>query len=83
MPYEMMREYEVEYASARLPDSEHWAAMLTIYGPSRNPMHRNCVFPMQRVALDAVLTSAAQAEAEARKVAQQMIAQGRQHDLGG
>ena len=40
-------------------------------------MHRNCIFPAQRVSIDTVFTSAAQAELEARKVAILMIEQGR------
>ncbi|MES2047314.1 MAG: hypothetical protein V4447_02855 [Pseudomonadota bacterium] len=79
MPFEMMREYEIEYSSVRLPDSEHWAAMLAIYGPSHNPMHRNCIFPARRVAVEAVFASAAEAEAEARKVALEFIQEGK-HD---
>lgn len=79
MPYETMREYEIEYSSAPLPDSEHWAAIVAIYGPSPNPMHRNCILPAQRVSIDTVFTSAAQAEAEARKVAMLMIEQGTHH----
>ncbi len=73
MPFEMMREYEIEYSSVRLPDSEHWAAMLAIYGPSHNPMHRNCIFPGRRVAVETVFASASDAEAEARKVALEFI----------
>lgn len=73
MSYELMREYEIEYSSARLPESEHWAAMVAVYGPSHSPMHRNCVFPNQRVSMGTVFTSAEQAEAEAHKVALQLI----------
>lgn len=83
MPYETMREYEIEYSSTRLPESEHWAAIVAIYGPSPNPMHRNCIFPARRVSIDTVFTSAAQAEAEARKVAIQMIEQGTHHGSAG
>lgn len=68
MPYEIMREYEIEYSGARLPESEHWAAMVAVYGPSHSPMHRNCIFPRQRVSMGAVFASAEQAEAEAHKV---------------
>lgn len=76
MPYETLREFQIEYSSARLPGSEHWAAILAIYGPSSNPMHRNCIFPAQRVSIDTVFASAVEAEAEARKVATLMIEQG-------
>lgn len=83
MPYETIGEYEIDYAGARLPDSGHWAAMVTIYGPSPNPMHRNCIFPEERVSIDTVFTSAEQAEAEARKVAIQMIEQRTHHGSAG
>ncbi|MDE2429868.1 MAG: hypothetical protein KGM99_14165 [Burkholderiales bacterium] len=79
MPLEMMREYEVEYSSAPAPDSGHWVAMLTIYGPSHNPMHRNCVFHKQRVALESVFPTAVQAEEEARNVALRMIERTKRH----
>lgn len=75
MPNETIGEYEIDYAGVHLPDSDHWAAMLTIYGPSPNPMHRNCIFPEERVSIGTVFTSAEQAEAEAHKVAIQMIEQ--------
>ncbi|MEO8600855.1 MAG: hypothetical protein ABI656_13605 [bacterium] len=73
MSYELMHEYEIEYSSAKLPESEHWAAMVAVYGPSHSPMHRNSVFPIQRVSMGTVFTSAEQAEAEAHKVALQLI----------
>ncbi|WP_025916698.1 hypothetical protein [Herminiimonas sp. CN] len=76
MPSETVREYEIAYSSVKLPDSEHWGAMVTIYGPSSSPMHRNCVFPEQRVSIDMVFDDAAAAETEARKAALRMIGQG-------
>ena len=83
MPSEIVNEYEIEYSSVRLPDSEHWAAMVAIYGPSPSPMHRNSIFPEQRVSIDTVFESAAAAEAEARAVALSMIEPGRQHNPAG
>ena len=79
MPDEIIGEYEIEYSSVRLPESEHWAAMVAVYGPSFSPMHRNSIFPLQRVSIDAVFTSAEQAEAEAHKVALLMIEHGTHH----
>ena len=79
MPSETIREYEIEYSSEQLPESEHWAAMVAIYGPSPSPMHRNRIFPPQRVSIDTVFTNAEQAEAEAHKVALLMIEQGTHH----
>lgn len=73
MQYETVNEYEIEYSSTQLPDSEHWAAMVTIYGPSPSPMHRNCIFPEQRVSIDTVFDSAEAAQAEARTAALAMI----------
>ncbi|MEO6352182.1 MAG: hypothetical protein ABIO19_03805 [Burkholderiaceae bacterium] len=79
MPNETVNEYEIEYSSVQLPESEHWAAMVAIFGPSPSPMHRNSIFPEQRVSIDAVFDSAAAAEAEAHKVALAMIEPGQQH----
>ncbi|NMM26731.1 MAG: hypothetical protein HHJ12_05425 [Glaciimonas sp.] len=83
MPYETMREYEIEYSSTRLPDSTHWAAMVTIYGPSSSPMHRSCIFPLQRVSINTIFTNPEQAEKEAHKVALQMFEPGTQRGPGG
>jgi hypothetical protein len=66
-------DYEIEYSGVRLTDVDGWAAYVTIYGPSPNPMHRNSIFPAQRVAVEHVFGSEAEAEAEARKVALAMI----------
>lgn len=80
MPDEIIGEYEIEYSSARLPESEHWAAMVAVYGPSPSPMHRNCIFPSQRVSVEAVFTSAEQAESEAHRVALLLIERGSHHN---
>jgi hypothetical protein len=73
MSSEQIGEYEIEYSGARLPDTEDWAAYVTIYGPSSNPMHRNNIFPAQRVSVETVFPSEKEAEAEARKVAMSMV----------
>jgi hypothetical protein len=73
MQLEQIGEYEIEYSGSQLLKSEGWAAWLAIYGPSPNPMHRNSIFPTQRVAVDTVFPSEQEAEAEARKVAMSMI----------
>ncbi|MDB5762351.1 MAG: hypothetical protein JWQ21_1346 [Herminiimonas sp.] len=73
MPTETIGEYEIEYSGVQLPDSENWTAHLTIYGPSSNPMHRNNIFPDQRVAVETVFPSEEAAAAEARKIAITMI----------
>lgn len=54
-------DYEVEYGGEPLADSEGWAAYVAVYGPSPNPMHRNSVFPHQRVAVESVFGSEAEA----------------------
>ncbi|MFC5473811.1 hypothetical protein [Paraherbaspirillum soli] len=75
MQSETIGEYEIEYSGLQLPDSDNWVAMLAIYGPSSNPMHRNDIFPSQRVALESVFPSEQAAEAEARTLAISMIGQ--------
>ena len=73
MPTEIIGEYDIEYSGIALPDSEHWAACLVIYGPSVNPMHRNSLFPFQRVAVERVFASEEEAQAGAREIAMTLI----------
>ncbi|HEU4376424.1 MAG TPA: hypothetical protein VFS02_23220 [Telluria sp.] len=73
MQTEQLGQYEIEFSGVRLTDVDGWAAYVTIYGPSANPMHRNPIFPAQRVAVERVFDSEADAQAEARKVALAMI----------
>lgn len=73
MPFEQIDEYQIEYSGVPLPFDIQWAAHLAIYGTSPNPMHRNCLFPRQRVSVTKVFFDATQAEAEARKVALAMF----------
>jgi hypothetical protein len=79
MPSEQIGKYEIEYAGVKLQvgDEEHagkeWGAYVTIYGPSLNPMHRNIVFPQQRVSVDTVFPTEEAAETEAHKVAMTML----------
>lgn len=80
MPTETIGEYEIEYSGIQLPDSEDWGANLAIYGPSSNPMHRNDIFPTQRVAVDMVFHTEQEAEAEARAFAIAMIEKGSKKD---
>lgn len=75
MPSETLGTYEIEYSAVRLPEGEHWAAYLTIFAPSPNPMHRNNVFPNQRVAIGQVFASQEEAEREAQKIGIEMINQ--------
>jgi hypothetical protein len=73
VPTEQLGDYEIDYSGVRMTDVEGWAAYVTVYGPSANPMHRNSIVPAQRVAVEHVFTTEAEAEAEARKVAVAMV----------
>ena len=79
MPSETMGLYEVEYSAVPAADGKAWVAHVAIYGHSNNPMHRNCVFPDQRVSLEAVFPTSAEAEAEARRVAVEMLESSSSH----
>jgi hypothetical protein len=83
MPSEKIGEYEVECSAVALAGEQGWVAHLAIYGHSTNPMHRNNVFPEQRVSLDAIFPTKEEAEAEAHRVALSMLEPGgngsRQH----
>jgi hypothetical protein len=70
---EQMGEYEIEYAGQRMADVDGWGAYVAIYGPSKNPMHRNSIVPNQRVAVERVFDSEQEAEAEARTAAIRML----------
>jgi hypothetical protein len=73
VPTERIGDYEIEYSGAKLADVDGWAAYVTIYGPSTNPMHRNNIVPSQRVAVEQVFPNEQEAEAEARKAALAML----------
>jgi hypothetical protein len=73
VPTEQLGEYEIDYSAVRLTDVEGWAAYVTVYGPSPNPMHRNSIMPAQRVAVERVFATEAEAEAEARTVALALV----------
>lgn len=65
--------YEIECSGVQVPNGGGWAAQLTIYGPSSNPMHRNCIIRDRRVSIGTVFRYEADAEDEARKVALTMV----------
>lgn len=73
MPTEQIGDYEIDYAGERLTEVEGWAAFVTVYGPSANPMHRNALVPHQRVAVEQVFASEQAALAEARVAALAML----------
>lgn len=73
MRTETIGAYEIECSGVPLATGEGWGAHVAIYGPSANPMHRNPIFPEQRVSIEAVFNNEAEAEAEALRVAVSMI----------
>lgn len=73
MPTEQIGEYEIEYEALWLADVDGWAAYVTIYGPSPNPMHRNMIVPHQRVAVKHVFATRDEASNEARTAALAML----------
>ncbi|GAB3545385.1 hypothetical protein GCM10027343_21730 [Noviherbaspirillum agri] len=73
MPSEFIGEYEIEYTGVHLVDGEGWAAYVTVYGPSTNPMHRTPLFPYHRVAVETVFPTEQAAEEEAREIARSLL----------
>jgi hypothetical protein len=73
MPYATIAEHEVEYEGVAIASTQQWAAYLTIYGSSTNPMHRNSLFPRQHVAVDEVFLTKEAAEEGALKVARTLL----------
>ena len=75
MATESVGDYEIDYSGMRLEDVDGWAAWVTIYGPSPNPMHRNSVVPAQRVALEQVFDNEEQAQQAAHEAALHMLSE--------
>ena len=73
MTTESVGEYEIDYSGMRLDDVDGWAAWVTIYGPSPNPMHRNSIVPAQRVAVEQVFASEEEAQQAAHAAALHML----------
>lgn len=73
MATETIGEYEIEYSGVHMADVDGWAAWVTIYGPSSNPMHRNSIVPAQRVAVEQVYPTEQEAQEQARTVALAML----------
>jgi hypothetical protein len=73
MPSEKFGDYVIEYTGVKIVEVDRWAAYLTIFGPSSNPMHRYDIFPAQRVCVETVFTSKAEAEATARSFALSLL----------
>jgi hypothetical protein len=76
MPTEQVGDYEIEFEGVRMADVDGWAAYVTIYGPSSNPMHRNSIVARHRVAVEQVFSSAPEAEAAARQAALALLDEG-------
>lgn len=73
MPTEQVGDYEVEYAGVRLIGGDEWVAQVAIFGHSTNPMHRNPVFPVQRVLAEQTFADEKSAEQGARQAAHEML----------
>lgn len=73
MPYETIGDHEIEYEAVQIGGTEQWAAYLTIYGTSTNPMHRNSVFPRQHVCVEEVFMTQEEAEAGALRAAESLL----------
>ena len=69
MPTEQIGHFEIEYSGVQLAEGKEWAAHVAIFGPSHNPMHRNSIFPEQRISVEHTYTTQQEAEAEARRFA--------------
>jgi hypothetical protein len=75
MPTKYVDEYEIDYTGEPLEGTGLWGAYVAIYMPSDNPMHMNKVYPKQRVAADATLSSESAAEAEAEAAGMTILSQ--------
>ncbi|WDZ94418.1 hypothetical protein Herbaro_13020 [Herbaspirillum sp. WKF16] len=73
MPTEQMGDYEIEYSGVRVIGGEEWVANVAIFGHSTNPMHRNPVFPSQRVLAEKTFADEKSAEEGALQVAHEML----------
>ncbi len=69
MPSEQIGQYEIEYSGVQLAESTEWVPHVAIFAPSPNPMHRNSIFPEQRVSLERSFPNQQDAEAEAHRFA--------------
>lgn len=69
MPTKIIDGYEVEFTGELLEGTKLWGAYVTIYTPSRNPMHMTNIYPKRRVSADLTLSDQHVAEAEAERAA--------------
>lgn len=82
MPTEHMGDYEIEYSGVRVIGGEEWVAHVAIFGPSHNPMHRNPVFPSQRVLADQTFSDEKSAEQGALRAAHALLENSRRSGQG-
>lgn len=82
MPTEHMGDYEIEYSGVRVIGGEEWVANVAIFGPSHNPMHRNPVFPSQRVLADQTFGDEKSAEQGALRAAHALLENSRRSGQG-
>jgi len=78
MATEQIGDYEIEYSGQRVIGGDAWVANVAIFGHSTNPMHRNAVFPPQRVLVDQTFDDEKAAEEGASKVAHELVENCRQ-----
>lgn len=69
MPAKNIDSYLIEFTGELLEGSEQWAAYVSIFSPSDNPMHMNNIYPKQRVSAELTLPDQLAAEAEAERAA--------------
>lgn len=77
MPIEIVDEFEIEYEGEMLPEKNGWGAYVTVYGPSHNPMHLNTLYPRHHVLIETIFSTKQLAEAEAHRVALELVQQHR------
>jgi hypothetical protein len=69
----MIDGYEVEFTGEALEGTRQWGAYVAISAPSANPMHMTVLQAKRRVSADLTLMDQSLAEAEAERVAIEML----------
>lgn len=73
MPAKTIDGFEVEFTGELLEGTRQWGAYVSIYAPSRNPMHMMNIYPKRRVSADLTLLDQRAAEAEAERAAMKIL----------
>lgn len=68
-------EYEIEATGEPLIGDKRWAAYVSIFTHSANPMHQATVYPKSRVAVETDFLSEAEAVAEAKTAGTKILDQ--------